>query len=237
MSFRAAAQSAGTSSAISVPNPGVQHNDRVLILIVQDGFANVISSLPKGFTEIANASISTPDGQCIRLYELKRASINEPANYAFTSSAAASYQCVIGVWSGRNWTAAATFVTITSVSIVQPSAIALIGTTGTVIANDDLAVFVGLDFTTVSDRWSIGSWGQSLIEQADITGNWGTAALATRDAVAAGAFGSVTATATQTVGTTGAGSSIIAVSLPIAAAESNQYSAANTSVKAAWRVN
>lgn len=234
--FRTSAAASGNSATPTIANPGVQHNDRVLILIVQDGFAFTVNAVPRGFVEIVNASISTPDGQLIRLFELKRAGIDEPANYVFTISAASSWQMVIGVWSGRHWTAAATFATLTSVAIAQPSPIALTGTTGTAVAGDDLAVFVGLDFSTISDRWTIDSWGQSLVERADITADWGTAAFASRDNISAGAFGVVTATGTETVGTTGAGSSVIAVALPVAATEANQYTTPTGAIRKAWRV-
>lgn len=207
--------SATTNYAATMP-AGVVAHDRLLAAVIYDGFSATISGIPSGWVQIANADHG-PDTQTMRIFEKKDASGSEGATQTWTLSLAKAGQVIIGAWSGRDNSAAASFVSTPGTqNTTVTSPMSLTGPSGTAVAGDDIAVFASVDQNIAANVWTFSAWSGSLIEREDsANGNLCSSGMATQDAVSGGAFGAVSVTATS-VGNDG-GWGIVAVALPVAA--------------------
>ena len=122
--------------------------------------------------------------------------------FSFTGSGVDQTVLVTACWSGRHATTPRTTSATTPFTTQQTSPISLSATGVSAAANDDIAVWSFVDQNTGTDRWS--SSAISLYTQRqntfalDFDSHLG---LQTRDAVSAGATGSLAMTLTRTTGT------------------------------------
>lgn len=196
---------------------GVVAHDRLYAAVIYDGFSATISGVPSGWTQIANGDCG-PDTQSFRIFEKKDASGSEGATQGWTLSLAKSGQVIIEALSGRDNSAAVTFATVATQNTTVISPMAISGASGTAALNDDVIVFATVDQNVQAAVFTFGTWSGSLVEREDSGngGNFCSSALATQNAVSAGAFGTVSVTATS-VGNDG-GWGIVTIAVPAAAA-------------------
>lgn len=165
---------------------------------------------PTGWSLVASSTQNTPDGRGAWYFEAVGAG---STGFTWTSlPGTGDWRVTIGAWSGRGTRTASVVLTANTTANASPASIAASGITAA--DGDDVAVFVGLDTAAGADRWSFTTPPANYTEREDSSGDWVTTGLFTRDAVSAGATGTLTATATQSVGTGGVGWDAFVVTLP-----------------------
>jgi hypothetical protein len=223
MAFRSSALTTftGTTTLTANAPAGVATNDRLYAIISMDSSSGTISSVPSGWTELGSgiAIGGGADTQTIRLYENKQAGASP--SYAWVQSVADDAVIIVAALTGRDNSAAATFSTGTGWSAAgTTSPISLTANSGTAVANDD-ALFFSAVSGGAADPWTWSAWIASFVEREDGGANWAYGALASWDAVSAGAMGTLTATVTRTSGTSVAGVASWVVAVPAGATAGN----------------
>ena len=211
MAYRSSSIAVGNSTSIIGTAPvGLTDDDWMLALIVQDG-TKTVSSVPTGWDLIATISNTGPDVQSAFVYEKVAAS--EGVSWTWDMSATGDWLVIVSAHSGRN-TAGSLIVqgTTNNSNNASPVSVALTGVTA--LANDDVAWFAQLDQVGGADVWGFAPPTDYTERQDGAAAQWIQASLATRDNVSAGATGTLTGTATRTVGSSGAGFSGVVVALP-----------------------
>jgi MSHA biogenesis protein MshQ len=203
MAFRSVAVTTNTSTSNHVANvpAGATTGDWLLAFLNIDVSQTV--NTPAGWTALANADLTGPDGQTNRCF-YRAASGSEPASYTFTTSGSNSGIAVMAAWSGRDTgTAPVAQTTVNTSANTTPITMAATGITAS--SGDDIAAWYGLDITVGADTWSF-SPPSSYTEVSDTSnGDWAACSLTVRDNVSAGATGSLSGTATRTSGSGDAG--------------------------------
>jgi len=185
----------------------------MLMFATADVSSSVIAA-PSGWTERAAGTL-TLDGQYYMICD--RVAASEPASYTVTNNNGQVQYVMIGAWSGRDTAAPRTFLTATTSSASNPSPITLAADGGTAVDGDDIAYFTGLD-KNGADPYSFTE-PASYTERQDATATWNSVAFFTRDNVAAGATGTINATATRDSGTANAGWVTIVVAIAAGGAQ------------------
>jgi len=221
MAFRASSQTlraagVGTTLTGSAPT-GTAANDYLAAFVVLDGITTDTVTPPTGWTSRGSFGFASgvPDGSHVEIFD-KIATGSD--SYAFTTNVNNACVMLIGAWSGRNTTNPRTFLTVATPNTTgnaTPVSIAL--TSGTAAAGDDIAVFSMLDITVGTDTWGFTAPG-SYTEQNDAQTTFATASLDTRDAVTAGAVGTLTVTGTRSAGTGVAGWGGVVIAIAAGAA-------------------
>jgi len=221
MAFRDSVVTSGTTggspSDVAVTTPTIVAGDRLYCFICADSPSATIDDVPSGWTLIDSAQGASPDGHLYALYEKLVASGSEGASQTWSfDSSSVRWMAIMASWSGRHATNAPSFATETYNTSSNTSPISLSGSSGTAAAGDDIALFIGYDQTVSTATWTTASYSSSLTEQEDSNPIiWLSAALATRDSVGAGAFGTITATGTRS-GSGNAGYLMYALAIPAA---------------------
>lgn len=223
MPFRASSQTlraAGVGTTLTGSAPaGTAANDYLAAFVVLDGVTADTVTPPSGWTSRGSFGFAAgvPDGSHVEVFD-KIATGSD--SYAFSTNVNNACVMLIGAWSGRNTLAPRTFLTVATPDTTgnaSPVSIAL--TSGTAVAGDDVAVFAMLDITVGTDTWGYTAPG-SYTEQNDAQTTFATACLDTRDAVSAGAIGTLTVTGTRSAGTGVAGWGGVVISIAAGSAGS-----------------
>lgn len=173
---------------------------------------------PPGWTQRGTASL-TADGMEIRLYDLDGGVGASPPSTTFSANTSGTDKIIIiVVLSGRDVAAPRTFVqpTTNDAANTNPISAALAG--GTAVAGDDLVSFLVLDKFSNADVWGTDWTGTGLTERQDDNNGWVCATAATQAAVAAGATGTITPTATRSSGSSNSGYWGVVLAIKAAAA-------------------
>lgn len=192
---------------------GVAVNDYLGGCCVADNNGATIT-VPTSWTQRVDNDQTGPDTQQMR-YADKIAAGGD--NFTWNCSAAINVYVINAAWSGRNTAAPRTAVTGEQNTSVNASPITVSHTGVTAAQGDDIAVFMQLDQTLGSDDWNFSTITNYAEQQDDTARQWLTIALDTRDNVNSGATGTLSSTATQTVGTNGSGWGVIVVAIAAAA--------------------
>lgn len=191
----------GTSNLTATAPAGVTAGDRLLALLVQAADSQTYTPAT-GWTEIAaEASQPTPQDQRYVIAEKKVAAGGGADQYNFTSVTSTSAAMVSVVClSGRHATqeAVVSAVTNNQTNNATPFSVALSGATA--LDGDDVLWLAQLNHSVSTDRWGYSAL-TNYTEREDSSANFITNAIYTREAVAAGATGTLTATATRASGT------------------------------------
>lgn len=220
MAFRNSSQTlrasgAGTSLTGSAPT-GTAANDYLAAFVVLDGVTADTITPPAGWTSRGSFGFiaGTPDGAKVEIFD-KIATGSD--SYAFSTSVSNDAVLIVGAWSGRDTTTPRTFLTVSTPNTTANASPVSIGlTSGTAAANDDVAFFGMMDLTVGTDTWGYTAPG-SYTERNDAQQGFASATLATRDAVSAGAIGTLTATGTRSAGSGAAGWGGVVISIAAAA--------------------
>jgi len=213
MAFRASTrvQSAGTSIVANAP-AGLTDGDWLWAMVAADVASQVITP-PSGWTSAATAlDPGSPDGHSYRLY--RKVASSEPSSWTWTIGNSTDCTIVVGAWSGRDTAATVTPVeTNNTTNNGTPISVAMNGVTAA--SGDDIAVFFGLDKAANDGIWgSTPPTNYTEREDGDTTSWVYGGYLCTRDNVSSGATGTLTATATRSAGSGGAGFSGWVIALP-----------------------
>jgi hypothetical protein len=218
MAYRSATTNTGSGGSITVTCPtGVVANDVLYALFSFDGAVTNTVTAPSGWTELLNAGQSAPDGQAARLFR-KIAGGSEPGTYAFTyNNAGRQISCECVALSGRDVTGTPeTFVTLTQQTTNSATPAAVSANTGTAAANDDIVLFVSTDQAGTTATWQMGT-PTSYTVRGNAAAQYACVSVATRDAVSAGAQGSVTFNYSDTSASgTQTGWSTVAIAVKVA---------------------
>lgn len=193
---------------------GVTVDDILLLTLAMDGQSASVTTWPSGFEEIMQASVGGPDGRTSAV-AWKRAGSSEPSTYVITMSGSSGADTLVtcSAWSDRDTTNPPTWSTANNVGTGSASPVTVNANGVTAVAGDDLAWFVFAD--TTGPAPSIAPPG-GYTERIDTIGNnFAHTAVATNDAVSAGATGTVSGTMTFASGT--AGYDAILVRIPMGA--------------------
>lgn len=217
MAYRSSASAkSDTGGNLTATPAGVQANDYLGGFWTQDANPGA-PTYPTGWTQRADASLSSPDGQDA-FYADKVAAGGD--SFAFTTAAGNANMLITAAWSGRDTTAPRTFVQPTTNGSSNASPVSAAAAGGTAVAGDDLAAFFASDQTVGSDVWVFDpptSPGTFTERVDDHTTDWTAATLATLDNVSAGATGNITSTITRSSGTGNAGWRAVIVAIKAAA--------------------
>lgn len=218
MAYSSSASATGAGS-VSITWPAVAIHNRAYIVVTQDGAGGTFTA-PSGFTQIATANMGTPDGQCIYVWEKKDCTGSETGAIAVNTSNGSTGDTVgvLLVLSGRDNTAAATFVSAISFSsAANATPISMAATSGTAVAGDDLISAFATDQTVAADVWNFTA-PSGFTERQDVqASSWASLGVSTQNNVSAGAVGTVTSTATRTSGSGQAGWLAYVIAVPAAA--------------------
>lgn len=221
MAYRSASSnSVASSDTLTITKPsGVVDNDWMLAWLVWDGNSADVTTVPSDWTALGGGVIinTAPDNQRARCYERKASSEGTDYTWVLTGSNASFAGCIVA-FSGRNTASSSTVSTPTTdnSSNTTPISVAITGLTAA--SGDDLCWFAQLDQTVQADVWGFSA-PTNYTERVDISsaGGWMQLSAATRDAVSAGATGTITGTATRSSGTGNAGFSGLMIALPASA--------------------
>jgi hypothetical protein len=185
-----------TAGAITVNN-AVGHSTGDFILIVIDIDRSVANTFtfPAGFTQIANAFNSAPDGASFAMaYKFDTGA--EPSTYTITPSDAYSSQVSVSAWQGVDTTTPFTLGTLSNSTAYNNPNISM-GLTGlTALAGDTLLLLGALDKVTGTDTWGFSTVAGFTSLESYVNA-WNYQYIQYKSGLTAGATG------TQTVVTTG----------------------------------
>ena len=194
---------------------GLAAGDRLLAWIVQDTAGTHSGPSGEGWTKIADANnVSPADGQVCTVWEKKVATGSE--TFAFTSSINKRAVIQIVALTGRHATSAAIVSTPTitnTLALTTPASIALTGLTAN--SGDDILWFGQMDQTVGADAYSFSALSGFTNLKNVANGDWISSAIFAKENVAAGATGTLTATATRTSGASNYSWSGVVVSIPM----------------------
>lgn len=209
----------GDGSCTATVPSGVTTGDLLYAAFGVDRFAATVTP-PAGWTQIANADLSGPDGTTFRIFR-RVADGTEGATQKWLSSSGARSVGVIMVnLGGRASVSPETFAQSTLNTSANSSPITMTAAGGTAASGDDLLVFYTTDNTAGSMVWSASTpTGLTSRQLGNVDDGTLMLALFTKDAQSAGATGNMVSTATLTSGTGQAGwaSVVVAVKTPSAA--------------------
>lgn len=221
MAHKSTTTATSTGSAdITFTWPTTAAHDRALIVVVSD-VDSLTWTTPAGVTTLGSALSGTNDGQTMRAYEKKDCAGTEGGTTITFSTTGNAFdkRGVLILFTGRDNTAAVTFITPTSSGASSSASPISIGaSSGTAATGDDVAAVYCLDKDANTQVWSMAPPG-SYTEQADLdsTPQWQQIAAYTTDNVASGAIGTLTAVATRTTGTGNASWGVFVIAIPKAA--------------------
>lgn len=235
MAFRSSSGSTGTSATPSTAVPtGVQIGDIVVLVVSADGAAvDFTGKYPTGFTESSEVDV-TRDGQSVAV-AWKRLTAVDTGSYTCASTGSSNdWACAAFAFSGRN-AINDPVVTAATNNGANTSPITVTATGLAALAGDDLLWISAPDVKNAS----IGTGHtppSGYTGQQDIGAGWTYMSGATRDAVGAGATGSVSGT--FTISSSDAGWAAFLVRLqPVTVVASDNFNRADESPLAApWTV-
>jgi hypothetical protein len=185
-----------TSMTLNQP-AGYQVGDILLAFFTEDvGVLDHANTTFTGWTFIVEI-VGGTDGENLLVWG--RIATGSENWVASTTTVSAQTTAVVGAWSGRSQAIPSVYQTShVDANAASPVSISLTGITA---ANgDDIAVWVGLDQAAQTDTWGFSTI-TNYVKQVDYaSSDWDSDTLQTRDAVGAGATGSLTLTATQLTG-------------------------------------
>lgn len=205
MAFRSSASAiSATGGTLTATPAGVSTGDYVMAawseaLAVTTGVATVTT--PSGWSLYVDMGGGQGGGGSmgVRIFDITSYS---GQTFSFTGSGADQTVLVTSCWTGRSTTAPRTANATTPFTTQQTSPISLSINGVTAAANDDIAVFSFIDQNTGTDRWSSSAITLYTQQQntfaLDFNSHLG---FQTRNAVGAGATGSLAITLTRTTGT------------------------------------
>lgn len=193
MAFRSI--SAVSPNAICDLPAGAAANDILTWYVVSDDDQTI--TWPDG-TWTGRGRIATGGTYALQ-WATRVATGSDPATFTFTEDFGAVKQSYMTAHSGRNTTSPVTASASTTISSAStsPLSVALSGVTAT--TGDDIVFLAMVRPTTGTDRWTFAAPG-SYTERADENRDYLSSTIATRDNVSSGATGTLTATATRSVG-------------------------------------
>lgn len=220
MAYSAVASGSSTGSAsVSLTAPTIPAHARLYYVATSD-VGSLTWTAPSGFTLWGVASCSY-DGQTLVIFEKLDADGTESGTTltATTSGNAFDKRADLFVFTGRDNSAATTFAASASaVNTPLSSPANLDATGGTAADGDDILVAYALDKEAAANTWTVAA-DAAYTERTDNDGTtWAQLSCDTKDAVSAGALGTITAVATRTVGSGSTGYVAFVVAIPAAAA-------------------
>ena len=224
MAFRSSATAfSNTGSVTLTATPaGVAVDDYLAGFLAQDSTTHGAATPVGGWGLVENREMATPDSQQLQFFEKTAA-----GGDSFTTGIvldANSCRLDMQAWSGRATTTTRTHSyaeknTTTTSPLTVSTANATSGTVGVAsAAGDDVMMIVSLDQQAVGDVWSQTTNPSAYTERQDNANDWINLASATRDNVAGGGDGALSAVHTRSVGTSGSGWQAITITLRQSAA-------------------
>lgn len=199
MTYRSSAiakSSVNVSSLVVTAPAGVATNDVVVGGCTRDGGTGTIT-LPTGFTQLASSPLaSTLDGE-IGAAGYKVESGTPPANYTFTFSVANDCVAALSAHSSIDNATPLNQSSGAANSSSNASPMNVNATGFTTTQTCDLIYLCMPDWNTSGTARSYTAPTGFTLRQSDASTNFSTMALCTRDAVAAGATGTITGVATS----------------------------------------
>ena len=205
MAYRSSSANNGNGSSGTVPVPASAATDDIAIVALNiDGTGHGTITVTD-FTQLdSTITVATPDGHTQAIF-YKRLTAADSGNYAFSWTNSNDWIAECALFSGRNTTnppVASTGATNSS-SNTSPVSVGANGVTA--LTDDDLIWIGGLDGSglAVSAGCAPPTDFTERQDVNDTTRAWCNLSIATRDAVAAGATGTITGTYTMDGGTAG----------------------------------
>lgn len=202
-------QNSGTSWSVTKPT-GTAENDVVAITVLSTDDITVSCT---GFT--ATRISRNSDVIATATLLTKYAGASEPASYTVTSDFSAAHRWSASAFTGRDSTIPAPTSTAFGTPVSSPISVALTGVTA--VASDDIFTWAAIAPTDGSNRWATWAPPTNYTEALESAGSAGSFEIAYREAVSAGATGTLTAVATQTTGTDTGSPGGFVLRLPVAA--------------------
>jgi hypothetical protein len=203
MAFRSSAVSVtngnGNSGTVPVPAGAATDDIALIFLSVDSGNAQTIS-WPANFTQLRSTTIATPDGQTYGC-AWKRLTGADSGSYTVSWTDSKDYLIQCGLWSGRD-TGNPPTDTIATLTSQDGSPISINATGLTAVSGDDL-VWVGCPDIVLNNTGISFAPPSTYTERTDVVNGglsstgWCNLSFATKDAVGAGATGTVTGTFTS----------------------------------------
>ena len=214
MAFRGSALgSSATGGNVTATPTGVAVDDYLCGVLVDDDAAATVT-VPTNWTQRVNNDQVNPNGQEMR-YADKIAVGSD--NFTWNCSTSAPTYVINVALSGRNTSAPRTAVTGEQNTSLNASPITVSHTGVTAAQGDDVLVFMQLDQDAGANDWNFSQITNYTERHDDTTLDWITIAMDSRDNVNAGATGTLSSTATRTVGVTNSGWGVIVASIAAAA--------------------
>lgn len=226
MAFRSSShtpRAAGATALTGSAPAGTIAGDYLAAFVVLDGITSDTVTPPAGWTSRGSFGFTAgnPDGSKCEIFD-KIATGSD--SYAFSTSVSNDADLVIGCWSGRDQANPRRFLTVSTPNTTANATPVNIGlTSGTAQPGDDIAFFGMLDITVGTDTWAYAP-PAGFTEQRDVQQAFATQTLATVDASAGGALGTLTAVGTRTAGTGAAGWGGVVIAIIAAAVAGPQPS-------------
>jgi hypothetical protein len=175
--------------------PTIVAGDYVAALVSADANADCDDATLTGFTRIDVQNTATPDGHSWAYFEIVNATGSEGATATLGGITAVDSGIIIVSMSGRATTSPRTFLTPTLNTSTNSSPVSLDATSGTATEGDDILFLVGLNPTSSNTPW-VFTPPTNYSEQEEGTSQaWNALTLATRNAVSAGAVGTLSGSA------------------------------------------
>lgn len=188
-------QNSGTSFSATKPT-GTAENDAIICTFVSTDQINISST---GFT--TSRIERTADVVVTLTVMYKVAGASEPASYTVTSDFSANHRWSCSAFTGRDTGAPVTTVQSTALGSLVSSPISVALTGVTAATGDDIFTFAAVYPNDGSNRWAVWTAPTLYTEAVESAGSAGSFEVAYREAVSAGATGTLTAIAAQTTGT------------------------------------
>lgn len=216
MAFRSSAKASSAAGGTITATPaGVAAHDYLAGFYTADGSRTI--TVPTGWNTAINLDQASPDGQSTRWSDKNDATGTDSFGWGTTDGV--NVACINGAWSGRDNTTPRSTTPVSTINTTgnaSPVSASFTGITATV--NDDIAVFMGTDQDAAAARWTFSTITNYTEREDGIAVDWISGlALDTRDAVSAGATGSLASTITRGVGTGNAGYAGIVIAIKAAA--------------------
>lgn len=203
MPYRSSSSNSGSGLNVSTPVPlGATTDDIVYLFGSVDQQAASFTNWPTDFLELGEVDL-TGDGQSVAV-AWKRLSATDTGGYSMTlSGGSATPDWVFSAicLSGRNTSSTPTISAAATNNAANPSPVTVTANGVTATTGDDLVFMGALDLRASVAASFTPPTGYT--EREDVRNGWAAQTIATKDNSAAGATGSVSATATLASGTAG----------------------------------
>lgn len=209
MAYRDSTDISGNTNSLTVAAPaGLAENDVITLFWVNGGSNASTITWPSGFTEIANASVGSPDTKTIKVAR-KVAGASEPANYTVTSSTSDFCTLKAIAHSGRD-TGASAYTVQTTTNTTNAASPVSVDATGLTAASGDDILWLAAAVSADAGIWTYTPPTNYTEQEDSGAASYTSSTVATRDNVSAGATGTLSGTQTRAGASGGYGAVVIA---------------------------